>query len=141
MTLDTRFPPQEHPDDLPAPNCVNPDSGNGPETSTRTASEADICVHPCASSSSEYSTQTTMRCRKTHSPEMPSIPVIPLVPALQSAYEIARSRFQLDVNDLSMLTSFNISQGTHRTLSADPVRLKTLMGHLRWFALSRSRNA
>ncbi|KAM5353135.1 hypothetical protein ACJZ2D_016979 [Fusarium nematophilum] len=36
---------------------------------------------------------------------------------LSTAYEVARSKFQVDLNDLSMLTNFNVGQGTASVLS------------------------
>lgn len=52
---------------------------------------------------------------------------------LSSAYEAARCRFQVDVVDLSMLTNFNVGEGTRAVLAADPGRLVTLLGHSQWY--------
>lgn len=52
---------------------------------------------------------------------------------LASAYEVARSRFQVDVTQLAMLTNFNINGRTKAALAAEPERLATLMGHEYWY--------
>ena len=54
---------------------------------------------------------------------------------LFSNYETARSKFLVDVTDLSILTNFNVGKSTIPLLAADPSRLATLMGHKQWYAL------
>ena len=52
---------------------------------------------------------------------------------LTSSYEIARSRFQVDLNDLTMLTNFNVGRETGFILSEDPSQLLTLLGYSQWY--------
>lgn len=51
---------------------------------------------------------------------------------LSSGYEHARSRFKIDITDLSMLTHFNVGKSTIPILSADPSRLVTLLDQQQW---------
>ena len=52
--------------------------------------------------------------------------------SLFSNYETARSKFRVDVTDLTILTNFNIGKSTIPILSADPSRLASLMGYRQW---------
>ncbi|KAJ3544823.1 hypothetical protein NM208_g2851 [Fusarium decemcellulare] len=52
--------------------------------------------------------------------------------SVSTTYELARSKFQVDLTDLSMLTNFNVGEGTMLALSADPGRLLTLLGYSQW---------
>lgn len=52
---------------------------------------------------------------------------------LFSKYEAARSKFNLDVTDFAMLSNFHIGKGTIPILSADPMRLASIMGNERWY--------
>ncbi|KAJ5217236.1 hypothetical protein N7468_010244 [Penicillium chermesinum] len=59
--------------------------------------------------------------------------LLPLeLPRLYTEYEAVRSRFQVDVQDLSMLTNFNVGRPTIAALSADPSRLRSLLGFSQW---------
>lgn len=51
---------------------------------------------------------------------------------LLSGYETTRSRFNVDITDLAMLTNFNVGKSTIPILSADPARLAGLMGQQQW---------
>ena len=51
---------------------------------------------------------------------------------LFSNYETARSKFQLDVTQLSVLTNFHVGKSTIPILSADPGRLVDLLEHRQW---------
>lgn len=48
---------------------------------------------------------------------------------LFSNYETARSKFQVDLADLALLTDFNVNISTKTVLSENPSRLVTLLGH------------
>lgn len=52
--------------------------------------------------------------------------------SLLSEYEATRSRFNIDIADLSMLTNFNVGKPTIPVLSADPGRLVGLLGQQQW---------
>jgi hypothetical protein len=58
--------------------------------------------------------------------------------SLFSSYETARSKFRVDVTDLSILTNFNIGKSTIPILSADPSRLASLMGYQQWCVCTES---
>ena len=53
--------------------------------------------------------------------------------SLFSNYETARAKFTIDVADLSILTNFNVGKSTIPILSADPMRLASLLGHEQWY--------
>lgn len=55
---------------------------------------------------------------------------------LLSSYETTRSRFNIDIVDLSMLTNFNVGKSTIAILFADPTRLAALLGQEQWSYLS-----
>lgn len=48
-------------------------------------------------------------------------------------YEAARSKFHVDIADLSILTNFNVGKGAIAVLSANPTRIADLLGHTRWY--------
>lgn len=52
--------------------------------------------------------------------------------SLFSSYETTRSKFSVDITDLSMLTNFNVGKSTIPALSADPSRLAALLGEQQW---------
>ena len=51
-------------------------------------------------------------------------------------YESLRIRYNLDLVDLSALTSFHVSSMTAQSLSSDPTILKAIIGHRQWSYLS-----
>ncbi|KAK3686490.1 hypothetical protein LTR37_019775 [Vermiconidia calcicola] len=51
---------------------------------------------------------------------------------LFSNYETARSKFRVDLTELSILTNFNVDKSTIPILTADPARLGTLLDHRQW---------
>lgn len=55
--------------------------------------------------------------------------------SLLSDYGSARSKFHLDITDLSILTNFNVGKSTIPILSANPTRLADLLGHPQWYVL------
>ena len=55
---------------------------------------------------------------------------------LPSSYETTRSKFNIDIVDLSMLTNFNVGKSTIPILFADPTRLAALLGQEQWSYLS-----
>lgn len=57
---------------------------------------------------------------------------------LFSQYETARSKFQVDVIDLAILTNFNVGKSTIPILSADPSRLAGLLGYEQWYQWASS---
>ena len=56
---------------------------------------------------------------------------------LFSNYETARAKFMVDVTDLAILTNFNVGKSTIPILSADPMRLASLLGHPQWYVSFR----
>lgn len=56
---------------------------------------------------------------------------------LFSNYETARAKFSVDVTDLAMLTNFNVGKSAIPILSADPMRLASLLGQPQWYATSQ----
>jgi hypothetical protein len=56
---------------------------------------------------------------------------------LFSNYETARAKFTVDVTDLAILTNFNVGKSTIPILSADPMRLASLLGHPQWYVSLR----
>lgn len=55
--------------------------------------------------------------------------------SLFSNYETARAKFTVDVTDLAILTNFNVGKSTIPILSADPLRLASLLGYPQWYVL------
>lgn len=53
--------------------------------------------------------------------------------SLFSNYETARSKFQIDVVDLTMLTNFHVGRSTIPILTADPANLASLLGYRQWY--------
>ena len=68
---------------------------------------------------------------KLHAPNKLSYIAINLF----SNYETARAKFMIDVNDLAILTNFNISKNVTPIFTADPTRLASLLGHKQWYVL------
>lgn len=52
--------------------------------------------------------------------------------SLFSNYETARSKFQVDVVDLTMLTNFHVGASTIPILAGDRANLASLMGYRQW---------
>ncbi|KAI7090310.1 hypothetical protein KC356_g1731 [Hortaea werneckii] len=48
------------------------------------------------------------------------------------AYQFARSRFDVELSDLGVLTNFNVGKSTIAVIAADPSRLLTLLGRHQW---------
>ena len=59
-------------------------------------------------------------------------PMLSPIPPLLNEYEAARSMHNVDIVDLSTLTSFSVTKNIIPLLAADPSRLTTLLGHDRW---------
>lgn len=51
---------------------------------------------------------------------------------LLSGYETTRSKFNLDITDLSMLTNFNVGKSLIPLFAAEPTRLAGLLGEQQW---------
>jgi hypothetical protein len=57
--------------------------------------------------------------------------------SLFSNYETARAKFSVDVADLAILTNFNVGKSAIPILSADPMRLASLLGHPQWYVVDQ----
>ena len=55
--------------------------------------------------------------------------------SLFTNYETARSKFHVDIADLSILTNFNVGKSTIPILSADPSRLASILGYQQWYTV------
>ena len=53
--------------------------------------------------------------------------------SLFSDYETARSKFQIDIVDLTMLTNFHVGQSTIKVLAGDRANLVSLLGYRQWY--------
>jgi hypothetical protein len=59
--------------------------------------------------------------------EHQTVPHVPTV-TLTNGYEALRSKYQFDITDLCLLTSFHVGQGTMSAMARDPDLLQTILG-------------
>ena len=98
--------------------------------------ESSASTDPTEIADEEVSRDLTLLKRKFPVAELhaQNTPLSYAAISLFSNYETARAKFSVDVTDLAVLTNFNVSKSAIPILSADPMRLASLLGHQQWYS-------
>lgn len=104
-------------------------------------SDSSTGTEPGDSADEEFTRDRTLSNKKVSIAKLQSQnPLTYAAITLFSNYETARAKFSVDVADLAILTNFNVGKSSIAILSADPVRLASLMGDQQWYVAPRSIN-
>ena len=101
--------------------------------------ESSASTDPTEIEDEEVSRELTVPKRKFPVAELhaQNTPLSYAAISLFSNYETARAKFAVDVVDLAILTNFNVGKSTIPILSADPMRLASLLGHPQWYVANQ----